>query len=152
MAELTLSQAAKLTRKSKSTLNRAIKSGRLSAVRNEDGTFSIDPSELLRVFPETALERSSERADGRSLNRPGTGMELAEINALRVELAKAEQRAAVAEAQAAERARALEAAERNISDLRRMLPPPTAAGAAFVSTTDTIRPKQGIWARLRNKT
>lgn len=124
MAELTLSQAAKLTRKSKSTLNRAIKSGRLSAVRNEDGTFSIDPSELMRVFPETAPERNSELAGGRSLDRSGTGVEPAEINALRVELAKAEQRAAVAEAQAEERARALEAAERNISDLRRMLPPP----------------------------
>lgn len=152
MAELTLSQAAKLTRKSKSTLNRAIKSGRLSAVRNEDRTFSIDPSELLRMFPETASVRSPERHDERSLDRHGTGAELSEINALRAELAKAEQRTVVAEAQAEERARALEAAERNISDLRRLLPPPTAAGAAFVSTTDTIRPKQGIWARLRNKT
>lgn len=52
MSGLTLSQAAKALRKSKSTLNRAIKTGRLSATRNENGTFSIDPSELYRAFPD----------------------------------------------------------------------------------------------------
>lgn len=59
MSFLTLSQAAKSISKSKSTLNRAIKSGRLSAVRNEDGTFSIDPSELARAFPQNAPARAS---------------------------------------------------------------------------------------------
>lgn len=54
MPGLTLSQAAKALGKSKSTLNRAIKTGRLTATRNEDGTFSIDPSELYRAFPEPA--------------------------------------------------------------------------------------------------
>lgn len=58
MSFLTLSQAAKSISKSKSTLNRAIKSGRLSAVRNEDGTFSIDPSELARAFPQNAPGRT----------------------------------------------------------------------------------------------
>lgn len=66
MVGLTLSQAAKTLNKSKSTLNRAIKDGRLSAIRNEDGTFSIDPAELYRAFPipsknalpERPLERS----------------------------------------------------------------------------------------------
>lgn len=52
MSGLTLSQAAKALGKSKSTLNRAIKTGRMTAVRNDDGTFSIDPSELYRAFPE----------------------------------------------------------------------------------------------------
>ena len=52
MAGLTLSQAAKALGKSKSTLNRAIKTGRLSAIRNDDGTFSINPAELYRAFPE----------------------------------------------------------------------------------------------------
>lgn len=59
MSLLTLSQAARSISKSKSTLNRAIKSGRLSAVRNENGTFSIDPSELARAFPQNAPERAS---------------------------------------------------------------------------------------------
>ena len=50
MPELSLSQAAKLTGKSKSTINRAIKTGKLSATRHEDGSYSIDPAELSRAF------------------------------------------------------------------------------------------------------
>lgn len=53
-----------------------------------------------------------------------------QIDALRGDLAKAEQRAAVAEAMADERARALEAAERNLADLRRMLPAPPGLSSA----------------------
>lgn len=49
-SELSLSQAAKLTGKSKSTINRYIKSGKLSATRHGDGTYSIDASEVYRVF------------------------------------------------------------------------------------------------------
>jgi type II secretory pathway component PulM len=49
----TPSQAATAVNVSKATIHRAIKSGKLSASRHEDGTFSIDPSELNRVF-ETA--------------------------------------------------------------------------------------------------
>lgn len=52
MSGLTLSEAARTLGKSKSTLNRAIKTGRLTAIRNDDGTFSIDPAELYRAFPE----------------------------------------------------------------------------------------------------
>jgi hypothetical protein len=48
---VTLGQASKLTGLGKFTLTRAIKSGRLSASRNEDGSYSIDPSELSRVYP-----------------------------------------------------------------------------------------------------
>ena len=46
-----LIKAAEESGKSKSTIHRAIKSGKLSAERNEDGSYSIDPSELARVFP-----------------------------------------------------------------------------------------------------
>lgn len=48
---LTLRQAAELTGKSKSTLTRAIKSGRLSASRDGDGMYAIDPAELARAYP-----------------------------------------------------------------------------------------------------
>jgi excisionase family DNA binding protein len=48
----TLSQAAKACGRGKTTVFRAIKSGRLSAVRKETGgTWLIEESELLRVFP-----------------------------------------------------------------------------------------------------
>jgi hypothetical protein len=60
--ELSLGQAAKVTRLGKTTLTRAIKAGRLSATRREDGSYAIDPSELARVYkvtPETAETVSS---------------------------------------------------------------------------------------------
>jgi len=47
---LSLGQAAKETGLDKSTISRAIKSGRLSATRKENGGYEIDPAELFRVF------------------------------------------------------------------------------------------------------
>ena len=48
---LTLRQAADLCGASRSTIHRALKSGKLSGNRLEDGAWDIDPSELVRVFP-----------------------------------------------------------------------------------------------------
>ena len=33
------------------TIHRAIKGGKISASRNEDGSYDIDPAELYRMFP-----------------------------------------------------------------------------------------------------
>ena len=46
----TLGEAAKATGKSKATISKAIKSGRISAHKDETGTFHMDPSELHRVY------------------------------------------------------------------------------------------------------
>lgn len=130
MAELTLSQAAKASGRSKSTLHRAVKSGRLSASRSDDGSFRIDPAELVRAFPHAVPARS----DGTVRNGSVPVAERAEIDALRADLAAARQAAAVADAErraaeslADERAKALDLAERHLSDLRRLLPPPSGA-------------------------
>jgi hypothetical protein len=48
---LSLGAAAKLTGLGKTTLTRAIKAGRLSASRRDDGSYVIDPAELHRVYP-----------------------------------------------------------------------------------------------------
>ena len=47
----TLGTAAKATGKSKTTIQRAIAKGQISADRLAGGGYSIDPSELHRVFP-----------------------------------------------------------------------------------------------------
>ena len=47
----TLGQAAKATGKSKATIAKAIASSRISATKNEDGTYDIDPAELHRLYP-----------------------------------------------------------------------------------------------------
>lgn len=45
---LTAGQAAKQVGVSKPTISRAVSEGRLSALRREDGSFGIDPAELMR--------------------------------------------------------------------------------------------------------
>lgn len=47
----TLGEAAKATGKSKATISKAIKSGRISAEKGDTGVYKIDPSELHRVYP-----------------------------------------------------------------------------------------------------
>jgi len=47
----TLGQASKATGKTKSTIQRAIVKGRISAIKNDNGSYCIDPSELHRVYP-----------------------------------------------------------------------------------------------------
>ncbi len=51
MLKLTLGQAAKETGKSKATISRAIASGKLSAHKNDNKGYDIDPAELFRVYP-----------------------------------------------------------------------------------------------------
>ena len=47
----TLGQAAKATGLSKMTIQRALKSGRISGHKDETGSYQLDPAELHRVFP-----------------------------------------------------------------------------------------------------
>lgn len=53
---LSLREAADAAGVSKSTIFRAIRAGRLSAARTNDGGFAIDPAELFRVYPKSAAE------------------------------------------------------------------------------------------------
>jgi hypothetical protein len=56
---LTLNQAAKTCRRSKSTLLEAIRSGRMTAPKDDRGRYAIDPSELHRVFPFNTHDQSA---------------------------------------------------------------------------------------------
>lgn len=47
----TLGEAAKATGISKASISRAVSSGRISAIKKEDGSFSIEPVELHRIYP-----------------------------------------------------------------------------------------------------
>jgi hypothetical protein len=56
MPLLTLNQAAKAAKKSKSTLLDAINSGRLSAFKTHRNQWQIDPDDLFRAYPSTEQE------------------------------------------------------------------------------------------------
>ncbi|MGB3473122.1 MAG: helix-turn-helix domain-containing protein [Erythrobacter sp.] len=59
----TLNEAAKAAGKSKTTIHRALKSGKISAAKLDSGAYAIEPSELHRVFPAVPAERNAERSD-----------------------------------------------------------------------------------------
>jgi excisionase family DNA binding protein len=61
MAGLSLREAAQQTGTSKSTILRAIQSGRLSANRTDGGGYSIDPAELFRVYSPKSEPGAAER-------------------------------------------------------------------------------------------
>src|SRR3954468_10702376 len=97
----TLTQASKACGKSKATLLRAIRSGRLSAARHEvAGSWLIEESELHRVFPPDAAVPGPSASD----------------DALRTPDRTAELEARIAEMQEAARLR-----DDTIADLRRRL-------------------------------
>ncbi|WP_299855385.1 hypothetical protein [uncultured Roseobacter sp.] len=57
---LSANQAAKEAGVAKKTLLEAIKTGRMSASKNDKGHWQIDPAELFRVFPKTGIEPVTE--------------------------------------------------------------------------------------------
>lgn len=95
--EYTLAGAAKAVGVGKTTLHTAIKRGRLSARRLEDGSYRIDGAELARVYPPVPTERSEPspwNEAERNRTKPegrGTGLDAdAELAVLRVRLEAAE--------------------------------------------------------------
>lgn len=62
MSVLTLNQAAKAAKKSKSTIQYALKTGRLSGFKDERGNYQIDTSELFRVFKSNSLNMDDKSA------------------------------------------------------------------------------------------
>jgi hypothetical protein len=65
MAGLSLRAAAELAGTSKTSILRAIKSGRLSAERTEGNGWSIEPVEVTRVFPPSSLPRGTADRNGK---------------------------------------------------------------------------------------
>ena len=55
----TLTQAAKATGKSRQALHQSIKSGKISATRDTNGAWGIEPSELYRVYPPIKVDTNS---------------------------------------------------------------------------------------------
>ena len=70
----TLGEAAKATGKSKATISKAIKSGRISAKKGETGAFAIDPSELHRVYPATVESEHQESPPTPQVNSQNDGL------------------------------------------------------------------------------
>ena len=76
----TIGTAAKATGKSKSTISRDIKNGKISALYKDDGSYEIDPSELHRVYPPVS-SNSNRNSQIEQSGTPETGNEIKAIKA-----------------------------------------------------------------------
>ena len=73
----TLGEAALAVGKSKATLSKDLKSGKLSFVSKTKSGYDIDPSELFRVYPKRLLPNDSEQ-----LQTPIVNSEISELKAI----------------------------------------------------------------------
>ena len=69
---LTLGEASKACNITKSGISKAIKSGRLSAYKNDIGQYEIDPAELFRVFP---VNTGNSQLEDESLHKETNGLQ-----------------------------------------------------------------------------
>lgn len=86
--QYTAGDAAKATGKNIATITRAIKSGKISAAKDESGAWRIEPAELHRVFPPITqeLRKPQMQEDATPTQKPTTsndGLLREELAALR---------------------------------------------------------------------
>lgn len=139
-----LSGAASATGKNKTTIQRAIKSGKISASKGDNGSYEIDPSELHRVFPAVAtgaIAQPTKSNDTQHTPNTSTNSDLARVLELEKELAVAHERANGLEAQKDQMAD-------TINDLRKRLD--SSEGRITALLADS-RPQRGFWSRLLNR-
>lgn len=79
---LSLKDAAEAVSMTKPALFKAIKSGRLSATRNDKGEYQLDPIELFRVYPPPKTEPVTRNPESLQL----------EIDSLRLEIQQRDER------------------------------------------------------------
>jgi hypothetical protein len=101
MAKISISEAARLTGKNRTTLHRHIKSGKLSKFLDNDNAPLLDTSELMRVYPTfkapVAMQQVAGVLQSNSKQQLATGNVTAEIELLKLKLQHAEEKIAIEE-------------------------------------------------------
>jgi hypothetical protein len=99
---------------------RALSDGKISAGKSDAGHWQIDAAELARVYDLRAPQKAVGRTDPVQVGQRDTGGNtVPDATSMAVKLARAEAELA------AEREK-VDLLQRNLDDLRRMLPPPNA--------------------------
>lgn len=114
----TIGTAATATGKAKSTISRDIKSGKISATLNPDGSYSIDPAELHRVYPPVSNDNGDNGSSNPYSNDPQPPESAYETGVLQGELEQLRERLARMDT---DREHERRAAMDQIADLRRRL-------------------------------
>ena len=120
MPKLSPRDAVKVYQVSRATLMNVLSNGTISAEKTDAGHWQIDPAELSRLYAPRASQKAVSRASPGQVSRDEPGQKTA--------LDAADMAARLARAEAAldaEREK-VDLLQRNLDDLRRMLPPPDA--------------------------
>lgn len=148
MSKLNISEAARATDKPRSTIQRNIKKGVLSAETDATGCTVIDVSELQRVFGNLdmdAVASGAEQSGAKEQSATSQNGAETELMRLKLEYVEREERDRHQETKE-EKARLfdmLEQAQKTIAALPAPNPEPA---------TPVDPPKRGFWARLTGKT
>lgn len=89
--QYTAGQAAEATGKNIATITRAIKSGKISAVKDDSGAWRIDPAELHRVFQPASQELRKPEKQEHATHTQGSQTSILD-NTLQIELAALRER------------------------------------------------------------
>ena len=120
MPKLSPRDAVKVYQASRATLMKALSNGTISAEKTDAGHWQIDPAELARLYAPRAPQKPVSRASPGQVDRDEPDQRTASDAAdMAARLARAEA------ALDAEREK-VALLQRNLDDLRRMLPPPDA--------------------------
>lgn len=112
----TLGTAAKATGKHITTISKAIKKGKISAVKNDDGSYAIDPAELHRVYPPLSKGQDSKGATGQGMASAGID-HIKELETLRERCKQLEKQIEQRHADVEDYRQRLDRAEQRISAL-----------------------------------
>lgn len=140
----TMGQAAKEVGTSKTSIHRAIKSGKLSASRNDDGTFSIDPAELFRAYPRNGSSRHGTGTMEQTVPDSATPVTAADATvtaeraAMAAQVAALERQAAMQDERIAELKEQRDAWQRQAEQAQRLL----------ASSQPSAQERKGLFARL----
>lgn len=161
MAQISISEASRLTGKNRSTLHRHIKSGKLSKFLDKDNNPTIDTSELARVYPSFKIPVAMQHVAGVLQNSEmpqlatgdETGNATVEIELLKLKLEHAEGKLSIEENRRRESEQREREAREEITRLLNIVEKQTyllTAGSAQETQKENLpsQPKRGWWRRI----
>lgn len=123
-----LREAADLCGKGRSTIHRALKSGKLSGTKDDNGEWSIDGAELARVFPWDSHGHVHRDDTGQD----GATPEASAVLAVKVEMLEIQ----------------LERERETVADLRKRLDRAEDRVTALTAPAAVSSGRSGLWTRL----
>ena len=158
MAKISISEAARLTGKNRSTLHRHIKTGKISKEFDDESNPVLDTSELARVYPSfkfaVAEQQSAVMLQSNSKQQAAipceTGNATVEVELLKLRLQNAEEKITIEESRRREAEQREREAKEEINRLLGIVENHTYLLAAPQTPKETHpeQPRPGWWKRL----